>query len=402
MMRGVLRRLSAPIGGALFGIILALILPAGGAIFPPIGQLLLRADFSSAHTVVPTDFATTLRGDATSGAFAFTLPATAGEGNWVGFRKSDTSANRVTVKYNGGADGAWLSAQYDEAIFAYWNGAWVPLRWRIADLIVEFTANGTATTPPLARQADLTAWGGGGGGGSGRRGAAGSARSAGLGGFGTLPAQRWGVPASALGASTSMTIGAGGTAGAAVTADDTSGNPGGTGGDTTIGSQLRGRGCYGGPGGTAAGTTQFSDVTLDAGGCVLSTSSVVTAQQVANNAGMPLGGGAGGVGGGLTTGNVEIVGQRGGFAAYADPAVTVAAAGASGAAGGNGATSSLPGLAGTGGGGGGASAALTGGAGGNGGLASGGGGGGAASNTHNSGAGGTGGGGKAMLNYRFN
>src|SRR5262245_52289010 len=65
-----------------------------------------------------------------------------------------------------------------------------------------------------------------GGGGSGRRGAAGSVRCGGQGGApGGFVRGVW-IDAAAWGDSYTVTIAAGGTGGAAVTADDTNGNPG--------------------------------------------------------------------------------------------------------------------------------------------------------------------------------
>lgn len=99
------------------------------------------------------------------------------------------------------------------------------------------------------------------GGGSGRRGAAGTIRSGGGGGAAANPFQGWFLTTD-LPSTVSYTVGAGGTAGAAVTTDDTDGNPGGTGGSTFFGAALTTYWCGasnssagGGRGGTNAGGT---------------------------------------------------------------------------------------------------------------------------------------------------
>jgi uncharacterized protein DUF2793 len=147
------------------------------------GSVLLKhIDVTGATTIGATHLGRLVRADASGGAFNVTLPATADADDWVIVRKKDSTANRVTVKDNAGDDIAWLSAQYDEAMFAFWDGAWSPVRWNIAPLTQVFTANGTYTKPPLAKTVNVLAIAGGNGGGSGRRGAAGTARSGGGGG----------------------------------------------------------------------------------------------------------------------------------------------------------------------------------------------------------------------------
>jgi hypothetical protein len=313
-------------------------------------------------------------------------------------RKKDSSTNRVTVKNNGGTDIAWLSSQYDWAMFAWWDGGWVPVDWAIAPIASSYTASGTETKPPLAKRALVALWGAGGGGGSGRRGPAGSQRSGGTGGWGSILHEKE-FPASSLSATVAVTIGAGGMGGAATTADNTAGNDGTDGGDTTFGSYLRAKGGHKGYGGTSAATA-VGGVDEDSAGQVSPTASSVTISLQNISGSTSRGGNAGGTGGSLTSGNAELAGHRGGYPT-ADPTLSPTPKGSAGSAGSNGAISFIPGIAGAGGGAGGANPSGSGGNGGAGGRGSGGGGGGASVNGSNSGAGGNGGDGAAYLTWYF-
>src|SRR4051812_37634463 len=77
-------------------------------------QLLKHVDVTGATTIGAAHLGRLVRADATSAAFAITLPATADPDDWVTVRKTDASANRATLKDNAGNDVAWLSSQYDE------------------------------------------------------------------------------------------------------------------------------------------------------------------------------------------------------------------------------------------------------------------------------------------------
>ena len=256
-------------------------------------------------------------------------------------------------------------------MFAWWNGAWEPVDHAIAPFASAYTASGTETKPPLAKRALVALAGGGGGGGSGRRGAAGSARSGGLGGFGSVLVELL-LQASALSSTVTVTIGAGGTGGAAITADSTSGNDGTAGGDTTFGAYLRARGAIGGKGGTAAATSPFAVADDPVGGLASTTSSITAdlSPGVINGAHSGRSGCPGGTGGSITTGNAELAGQYGSYP-WADPAAVKTTKGSAGSAGSNGANSTIPGITGAGGGAGGANPSGAGGQGGQGGRGSG-------------------------------
>lgn len=280
-----------------------------------------------------------------------------------------------------------------------------------------FTSSGTWTKPDGATFVQVEAWGAGGGGGSGRRGASGADRTGGGGGGGGAYVSRLFL-ASDLGATETVTIGAGGAGGAAITTNTTDGNVGSVGGNTTFGSHLTAFGGGGGPAGVAVG------VAGGGGGGALTAGSGATGGQprIASSpgafgggdgssgaAGQPSGtGGAGG--GGSPAGTASGAGGSsafggaggggGGAITSADATGTAGAGGSqAGASGGGGAAgtsggSPTAGTAGTGfqgGGGGGSSRTAAAGAGGAGGTASGGGGGGASENGVNSGAGGAGG-----------
>lgn len=111
-----------------------------------------------------------------------------------------------------------------------------------------FTSSGTYTKPANALSVYAVILGGGGGGGSGRRGASTSLRTGGGGGGGGAYSRGF-WPASIVGATETVTVGAGGVGGARRTADDTSGAVGVAGGASLFGVLLR----AGGGGGGAAG-----------------------------------------------------------------------------------------------------------------------------------------------------
>lgn len=264
-----------------------------------------------------------------------------------------------------------------------------------------FTSSGTWTKQPWAKRIVISMRGAGAGGGSGRRGAAGAARSGGLGGWASGAFVSSDLLPSQLPNSVAITIGAKGTGGAAQTVDNTNGNDGTAGGDTTFGSLYVASGGLKGPGGTAAATAVRAANVFNKGTTPLATS--VTVALDVNTAQA-----AGGSGGSLSSANAELLGSWGGTLPAGDPSgLTPAAAGqTSGAAGADGATLSDAFLstilfngAGTGlfaalGGGGGGGAPNATGAGGPGGKAgkygAGGGGGGASVNGFNSGKGGDG------------
>ena len=289
-----------------------------------------------------------------------------------------------------------------------------------AVVLTKYTASDTWTKDADAKWITVYIWGAGHGGGSGRRGAAGTGRSGGGGaaGGGGLC---YSGPAAFFNATEIVTIGAGGTGGAAVAVDDTNGNPGTNGGDTSIGFILAGRSNSDGfgSGGTSTDGPIGNSTRYWNNDSVTSTSSTgATAgndDPPANGSGMPgslstitaamyMVPRGGGGGGGINAGNTSSNGGNGALYNYASSSTAVSSllAGGSGgvaggAAAGNGldaSTLTAGGIAcgGTGGGGGAGGGAGAGGTGGNGGLPGGGGGGGGGSlNGQLSGAGGNGG-----------
>jgi len=129
----------------------------------------------------------------------------------------------------------------------------------------EFTSNGTWTKPDNVTWVEVEVVGGGGGGASGRKGASNTRTNGGSGGWGS-PITKKIFAASSLGSTESITIAAGGTGGASVTADSTNGNDGADGGTSSFGSHLtsgfgtRGKGGDDDGGGTYAynNTTPFA------------------------------------------------------------------------------------------------------------------------------------------------
>lgn len=362
-----------------------------------------HADNTGALTVTGAYFGEIVRIDATAGAATVTLPASATTDDWIAIRKSDSSANRVTVHNNAGTDIAWLSAQHDQTIFAWWGGAWIAVAWSIAPLVDVFTSSGTWTKAPLARGVDVIAKGAGGGGGSGRRGAAGSARTGGN-AASAGAANRAAYPASALSATETVTVGSGGAGGAAVTSDSTDGNTGSTGGTTSFGSHIVAPGGVGGTGGSTGANGGTMAVAGNYGSSQAGPAAPVNSIGTTSN-NSPYAG-SGGPGGTISSGNVAFAGTAGATGSSASNTTT---SGGSGGAntGGNGTDGTAIAdttnqFGGGGGGGGGANTSGAAGTGGSGGAPGGGGGGGGASvNGNSSGAGGAGARGEVRVTTTF-
>lgn len=118
-------------------------------------------------------------------------------------------------------------------------------------IFTPFTASGTWTKPAGLKRVLVFCGGAGGGSGSGRQGAAGENRFGGAGGAGGAVVWRQ-IAASDLTSTVAVTIGAGGTAGAAPAGINTNGNAGGAGGDTSFGGLVIAKGGNGGNAGTTA------------------------------------------------------------------------------------------------------------------------------------------------------
>jgi hypothetical protein len=258
-----------------------------------------------------------------------------------------------------------------------------------------FTGNGTWTKPVGVniQWVQVFCVAGGGGGGSGMRGGAGTNRCGGCGGSGG-GRSLGSLPASACGATETVTIGAGGAGGAAQTADSTAGNIGSHGGDTSFGSLVLAQHGNRGSGGSTSGDNApeggYADFVGQMGGDTQTGGAGLTPQSTTSYRRMA--GGGGGGGGSINTGNTAADGGAGGTRSISYDGAGAGAAGTAGGAGGAGGNvaANAP-QGGAGGGGGAANAGGAGGTGGAGGLYGGGGGGGGAStNGSNSGAGGAG------------
>lgn len=248
----------------------------------------------------------------------------------------------------------------------------------------------TWTKPANAVLVSVQLVGGGGGGGSGRRGAAASIRGGGDGGTGGAYTRHI-FRASDVGSTENVVVGAGGAGGIAQTVDNTAGNPGTAGGNTTFGvNKLI---AYGGPGGgggvNGAGQRTGRSIGTHGGVQGAATGNSVTLFDGVFTNTSTTGGASGGAGGGWIDG-ANAVQPAGSGLAHWNGVAAGAAAGVSGGAGpGNGESNGF--TPGGGGGGGASTAGIAGQIGGNGGTyGGGGGGGGGCTNPNTSGAGGNG------------
>ena len=315
------------------------------------------------------------------------------------------------------------------------NGTtWTSAAGATAASIQEFASSGTFTVPASAKFVMVELWGAGGGGGSGVRSDASTNRVGGSGGGGGAKVSAV-FDVTDLTSTVSVTIGAGGTGGAAVTVDSTLGSFGTAGGSTSFGAYLYayggGRGSpgnslaqnsnrgAGGGGSASAGDEGSGSNSIQLGGNPrsaqwggatiqdnLSTGGAgsggdseyggagggfSSSSTIGNGGSSIFAGAAGGGGGGIDSSNITRAGGAGGGSG----SYTSGGGAAGGAAGGanNGSNGTVSATGGGGGGGGGGSSTTTAaGAGGTGATpAGGGGGGGASQNSFNSGAGGAGG-----------
>ena len=402
----------------------SMILPTGGDIVTEAGDMLLMVSEGSGNWRIISYFRasglslrklTSVSGTysvldtddviSCNGTFTVTLPTAVGRtGKHFTFKNIGTGivtiATTSSQTIDAGATTAIMNTQNNSLTLISDGSNWITVHLPSVN-IQTFTSSGTWTKPAGAKYCRVIALGAGGGGGAGRRGAAGTLRTGG-GGGGSGQVVIVDLLASALGATETVTVGAGGPGAAAITADSTNGGTGTTGGNTSIGTVVIARGGTGGGGGNAAGagtagpqvgaSSQWS-IQGSAGGQSSATGGNGSGGggQTVNPA--PTGGGGGG---GISTGDSAGTGATGGnisisnFFAGAFSSVNGGAANTAG-----GATAALimyNGLTiGSGGGGGNASIVAAASAGGNGGgPGAGGGGGGASLNGNNSGAGGNG------------
>ena len=307
-------------------------------------------------------------------------------------------------------------APSDGSTYGRNNGAWAVAGGGGAN-IQTFTTAGTATwTKPSGKtMAWIRIFGGGGGGGSGARQAAGTAKSGGGGGQAGGMTELF-IPLSALGATETVTVGAGGAGGVSASTNTSVGNAGGPGGQSSIGNYkaLMNAAAGGGGGTTVSGA---GGVGASANYSFNFVNYAAAAASVSGGAGsastgappsaiesrffvLPTGGGGGA--GGLVTPNNGGAGGTKPASATTTGIVASVAGGSGGTTLGALPTAGTSGVAnyqgGTGGGGGAYIINVAGMAGANGGQPSGGGGGGAASyNGFASGAGGDGGDGMVIV-----
>lgn len=225
--------------------------PASVALSPRTSNTILAA----------TDRATFI--DITSGTFTQTIApaATLGAGWYCWYRNSSTGVVTHDPNANETIDALLTRNCYpQECIMLFTDGVNF-----YTEVIHPFyfkslsTVNFVMPSGYLEIESDLTA--GGGGGGSGRRGAAGVIRSGGApgGAPGRVVRRHRNI---AAGTSITLTIGAAGTGGAAQTVDNTTGNNGTSGGNTSFGSLSI---AYGGAAGAGGGANSTLAATSGSG-----------------------------------------------------------------------------------------------------------------------------------------
>lgn len=203
-----------------------------------------------------------------------------------------------------------------------WNTTLAPpslIRLGAAQQVDVFTSSGTWTQPMGAKRYEVVCIAGGSGGGSGPRRAATLNRCGGGGGGGGAQTRTFFNPAD-LPSTVTVTIGAGGAGGAAITADNSSGLVGSPGGATTFGpyttaspgtagaggTTVSGTGGNGGPGIAEGGAGGTASTTGGVGGAAVPAS----------------GAGGGGSGGGISTADTASNGGTGLYSRSASIATT--------------------------------------------------------------------------------
>jgi hypothetical protein len=244
----------------------------------------------------------------------------------------------------------------------------------------------------------------GGGGGSGRRGAAGTVRCGGGGGGASALIENYWIPAALLSTTFTLTLPAGAAGGAAVTADNTNGNPGTAAALASFVSGSFALYIIGGAasgGGTAASGSGGGASIAQYPGTIGASASTTGLVGPAGGTGLYGASGSGAAGGGVSAADAAANGGNGG-GQFLNTGFTVPAGGIVGGAAPGAGNAAQAGIGGLGGGGGAASITTAAQAGATPtGYGGGGGGGGASLNGNNSGAGGSGGPAYCRLNWVY-
>lgn len=221
-----------------------------------------RRQISAASTITKDDSGGLVEITANSFTLAFDPVATLGD-RASGLIQNSSTTSKVTLDPSGAEliDGLASYVMYPGEIRRWYVAGGAVRTMVLKRFYMSETVAGNFIKPPGYTAIDLDGVGASGGAGSGCRSAAGNPRSGG--GPGGAPARvRRRVYGLADGSSTAYTVGGAGTGGAAVLTDNTNGNNGTAGGNTTFGTLLT---AFGGVAGRGGDTSTNAPATSGSG-----------------------------------------------------------------------------------------------------------------------------------------
>jgi hypothetical protein len=281
---------------------------AGAPVWAAAGASVSRSAKTANYTLVAGDKGNLVVATSGTFTFSFTAAATLADG-WFCYIQNAGTGN-ITLDPNGSEtiDSLTSYIMYPGEVRLVQCTGTAFNSVVLSGFTLTYTSGANTFTKPPGYQAfDVLLYGAGGGGGSGRKGGQLDGQGGTGGGGGAFISFKFTVDR--IGATETVTVGAGGTAGASRTTT-TNGLAGGTGGTTTFGSLLT---AFGGAGG--AGGANASAGTGGRGGGILTQSGGPVGFNGADGSSGAAGGNSafgGGAGGGAGTGGVNTSGLAGG------------------------------------------------------------------------------------------